>query len=102
MLHSLFKTVVLKLNGEIITNAPEFYYYKAYLENLMTFDKPAKHSWLQSCGYSEDSFGGTWHTATGTGYQYRALHFREKLLESSDWTTEGDLVLGDWTTEGKF
>lgn len=58
MLHSLFKTVTLKLNGEIVSSSPEFYYYKSYLENLMTFSMSAKKSWLQSSGYAEDLPGG--------------------------------------------
>jgi len=29
MLHSLFKTVILKLNGETITSNPDYYFYKA-------------------------------------------------------------------------
>jgi len=89
MLHSLFKTVNLKLNGESVTSSPDFYYLKSYLENLMTFERSVKTSWLQSSGYGEDNPGVLWHATTGPGYQNRALHFRSKLLETSDWSKEG-------------
>jgi hypothetical protein len=89
MLHSLFKSVTLLLNGETVSATPEFYYYKAYLENLMTFDKNVKSSWLQSSGYGEDLPGVMWHSTNGSGYQTRALHFRKNLIESSQWSKDG-------------
>lgn len=89
MLHSLFKTVTLKINGEIVSSSPEFYYYKAYLENLLTFSKNVKQSWLQSVGWGDDLEGSMWHTHTSPGYQKRAMHFREGLIPSARFTDEG-------------
>lgn len=89
MLHSLFSKVNLKINGEEITNSPEFYYYKAYLENLLTFNKDTKGTWLQSSGYSEDMYGTLWHTNTNSGYINRTIHFRKQLHETGDFSQEG-------------
>jgi hypothetical protein len=95
MLHSLFKSVNLKINGEEITPSPEFYYYKAYLENLLTYSSTVKAGWLQSVGYSDDAPGkNLWHSADAEAYQNRTVFFRENLLETSPFSKEGAHLIG--------
>jgi len=55
LLHSLFKQVILTINGKIVTVAPQTYAYKAMLESIFGFSEDARKSHLTSALYSADS-----------------------------------------------
>ena len=49
ILHSLFSSVQLLINGEKVTGNSEEYPYKAYLLNLLSHDKETKETFLKGC-----------------------------------------------------
>jgi len=55
LLHSLFKQVVLEINGKQITVAPQTYSYKAMFEALIGFSEDARKSHLTGALYNKDA-----------------------------------------------
>ena len=54
LLHSLFRTVDLEIEGKSINQAPQTYAYKAYLETLLGFTDEAKLGYLSAAGWYDD------------------------------------------------
>ena len=55
ILHSLFSRVNVKLNGTDITNTPDYYNYRSYLQTLLTYGTDSKNSHLQTVGWATDT-----------------------------------------------
>jgi len=69
LLHSLFSTCEVSLNGKIISASDNAYSYRSYLESILTYGGDAKVSQLMSSLFIEDTadqFDVTDPTATGT------------------------------------
>ena len=54
VLHTLFKNVEVKINNTTVSNTSNKYPYKAYLENLLGYNKECKETFLQCEGWYED------------------------------------------------
>jgi len=97
MLHSLFESVCLSLNGQTVSSTPDHYYYKAYLENLMTFDENVKTSWLQSAGFGASALSElkpsnepVWGP-NDPSVTFRNKLFRKDFSSAADYSEEGKL-----------
>jgi hypothetical protein len=56
MLHSLFENIKVKFNNKDVCSNGNFYPYKAYIENLLGFNKEAKETLLRGDGWYKDEF----------------------------------------------
>ena len=59
LMHSLFRTVTLSINGKQIIQSPSLYAFKAYFETLLGYSENAKKTHLETSGYDvkpEDYF----------------------------------------------
>jgi hypothetical protein len=59
LLHSLFSSLSVSLNGKAVTLHVTNYHYKAYLENLLNYGSNASGTHLISNLWYLDSSGGT-------------------------------------------
>lgn len=57
IIHSLFQQVQIYLNGKEVENTNSNYAYKAYLANLLSYNKEAKTTFLESEGFFKDTAG---------------------------------------------
>ena len=57
MLHSLFSQIDVALNGKTITSSTSTYAYRAMVETLLDYGKPAKESQLTTALFYKDSAG---------------------------------------------
>ena len=53
-MNALFKTITVKLNGNLIEGGDEYYAYKATIDNIFNFNSDAKRIQLLPAGYSDD------------------------------------------------
>ena len=56
MLHSLFQNIKVKFNNKDVSSNSDYYPYKAYIENLLGFNKEAKNTLLSGDGWYKDNF----------------------------------------------
>ena len=73
ILHTVFETVRLKINDQLITKSASSYPYKAYITNTLTYSTIAKNAQLQSEGYYADLSA---HMEPGTnngGFEERSM-----------------------------
>lgn len=54
LLHSIFRTVDLEIEGKSINQAPQTYAYKAYFETMLGFTDEAKMGYLTAAGWFDD------------------------------------------------
>lgn len=55
ILHSLFTNIKVNFNSKTVSSNNDFYNYKAYIENLLGFNKEAKETLLRGDGWFKDS-----------------------------------------------
>jgi hypothetical protein len=67
MLHSLFSQIDVALNGKTITSSTSTYAYRAMVETLLDYGKPAKESQLTAALFYKDSAGHMDDADTGNG-----------------------------------
>lgn len=94
MLHSLFASCKVKLNDTAITTEEGNYFYKAYLQNLMTYSQDIKlNGWLQAAGWSND-VGPDFNISANIGQ--RAPLFRHNLSGGppDTFSNDGATLLG--------
>ncbi len=56
-LHSMFSQVQVKIGNTEVENTNSHYGFRAYMENLLCYDKEAKETWMQMEGWFKDSPG---------------------------------------------
>lgn len=75
---SLFSSVDLSLNDRLISPSNSTYGYRSYIEQLLSFGKDAKESYLTSCIWYKDDAGRFNITDdTNSGYRNRKHIFRQ-------------------------
>jgi hypothetical protein len=57
LFHSMFSQVQVKIGNTEVENTNSHYGYRAYLENLLCYDREAKSTWLQMEGWFQDTAG---------------------------------------------
>jgi len=93
-LHSLFESVSMELNLQSITNSSGGYPYKAYLNNLLTFDAQVKTSTLESQGWSTDTKDHMEGDTTNSGFLGRSYQMRKNVKSVNDYRPEGNSYIG--------
>jgi hypothetical protein len=92
MLHSLFSSCKVKLNDTPITQNEGNYFYKAYLENLLSFsDSIKKHGWLSCVGWTQES-GPEFNMPEWL--DSRSVYFREYFSIDGNWSENGATLTG--------
>jgi hypothetical protein len=92
MLHSLFSSCKVKLNDTPITKDEGNYFFKAYLETLMSFGNDIKkHGWLSSSGWTEEH-GENFNV--DNWLRPRSAYFREHFAQSGEWSKNGATLTG--------
>ena len=72
LVHSIIKQIDLQLNGTLISPQSDTYHYKAYLENLLNYDREDGKTVLRPAGwFTQVEFPPQW-TATNTDTQANA------------------------------
>ena len=96
-LHSLFSSVRLSINDQLLTlNNSQFYPFKAYFSNLLTYSTDSKLSHLLPQGYATDTKGSMEPTDRANGgFLARCQWFRKGFSITQEYRTEG-------TTFGKL
>jgi hypothetical protein len=98
MLHSLFEQVVLTINSQRISDNPDYYYFKAFLENAFTFNGEAKKTWLYPSGYYDEEEGDSVKRHSNfnnnESYKQRTAHFREDHSYLGAFSNEGAHLVG--------
>jgi len=101
-LNALFDNVVMQVGHTKISGAPEYYPYKCYIQNVLTFNSEAKSTILESQGFSPDSahyFDSVEPTENG-GYVMRNSPFREDDGDSPKaYKREGAKFIGKFNHE---
>jgi hypothetical protein len=77
-----------------VTQAPEFYPYKCYITDLLTFTNEVKLSQLQSQGYEQDSKRFMEAVLTNTGWLARNAMFRKDMMANAEYRAEGKTFVG--------
>ena len=67
LIHSLFKSCKIWLGETPITKNGENYGYKSYFIDTLSFDGPAKFSWLEGQLFYQDNFGSSLASQTAVG-----------------------------------
>lgn len=94
ILHTVFETVRLKINDQLITKSASSYPYKAYITNTLTYSTIAKNAQLQSEGYYADLSA---HMEPGTnngGFEERCKLFRKLDKIDGEYKSEGVRFFG--------
>ncbi len=68
LLHSMFYQIKIKFNEKDVENSNGNYHYKAYFENLLSFNSEAKKTFLRNEGWVDDTPGAfDEHASVQTG-----------------------------------
>ena len=81
ILHSLFSSVDISLNGTLITSSTNTYPYRAYLETLLNYGNDAKSSQLNNAGYYNE--GGPFYDYANSAKAPEGFKQRAKNIKSS-------------------
>jgi hypothetical protein len=87
-LYSLFGSVKMLINDQLITSAPLHYPYKCYLGNLLTFNQETKSTTLQSQGWATDTHSHM-ETANNAGFIIRSQFWKANFTGTSAYRPEG-------------
>ena len=102
-LHSLFKNVVVKISGQQISNTTDFYQYRSYLQQLLTFGPEVKANGLANYGWSTDLHSqmdgklSNLGFPINSGFLARNAYFRRNMANvgaSKTYKTEGAVFVG--------
>ena len=103
-LHSLFKSCVVKISGQQISNTPDYYQYRSYFQQLLTFGPEVKLNGLGNYGWSTDSYtqmDGKINTTLGypsnQGFLARNAYFRRNMANvgsAKTYKSEGAVFIG--------
>lgn len=101
-LHSLFDSVTVKLNGVQISNSPQNYHYRSYLQTLLTYDNGNKDAQLETVGWVTDTkrFMETECTTQlpyvpkNTGWWNRCNMFKKDGKGGAEYRKEGAVFIG--------
>jgi len=93
---SLFGTLQMKINDDIISTQYDNYPYRCYLQNLLTFDANAKFCQLLPSGWQDDqeSDGKIEPDDGNTGFIERNKWFRTNYDENQEYRPGGATFLG--------
>ncbi len=55
LMHSMFSQIKIRLNDKDVENSNNYYHYKSYFENLLSYGTDAKRTFLENEGWLEDT-----------------------------------------------
>lgn len=92
ILGSLFSQVEVKVNTRRLDQDQQYYFLKAYVENLMTYGNDSTETWLEGTnGFTLDRFvyNETTQTLFNVGFETRQNLFREGRMDGQPWSDAG-------------
>lgn len=86
-LHSLFDQIEIKFNNEPVENTNKLYSYRAYIENLLSYNKEAKDTLLKTEGFYKDD-----------AYNFENFMIEDEpdTIKTSQVTMEPDWYSAQW------
>ena len=101
-LHSLFQKVTVKINGTQITDTPELYNYKSYLQTLLTYDSDVKNCNLDTVGWITDlkrhmeteMQAAPLNQPKNVGWWNRCNRFKKDGLPGAEYRKDGATFIG--------
>jgi len=94
ILHSLFETVRVKINDDLVAKNPSYYPYKAYITNCLTYSSPYKAAQLACEGYFQDFHEHMEVDTNNTGFNERNLLFRKNNKGDKEYEPNGARFFG--------
>ena len=94
VLHSMFESIVVKVNDQPITKSASGYPYKAYITNTLTYPAFVKVTQLTTEGYYQDLAPHMGPVANNTGFEERCNIFRQDKKAENPYKTEGVRFFG--------
>ena len=82
--HSLFNQVEIFFNNTPVENSNELYSYRAYIENLLNYNKEDKETFLKAEGFAKDDAG-----------EFENFMIEDEEDQIRTWQTKED---ADWST----
>ena len=92
IMHSLFKSVTLLLNGRLVSDSSELYYMRAYIETLLGYSTQTQKSQLSMSGWylDEDLSVPQQGDVRGTDVATRFVYFANKgAMARRQWLFDG-------------
>ena len=80
LLHSMFNSVQITLGNRLISDASQYYPYRAYMESVLKYSTRAQNSQLTSSGFYHDYAGKLNDAANNKGEQARRKLFDNKTF----------------------
>ncbi|MDI9312530.1 MAG: hypothetical protein QM535_20130 [Limnohabitans sp.] len=98
-LHSMIKQVDIEINNKQISNLPQNYPYRAFIEAFLGFSKSAKDSHLSTAFWNED--GKTTIETTDSSYK-KSLNYHMMGKLHTDFSFQGRYLLGGCNIKIEF
>lgn len=95
-LHSLFSIVRVYINDQSVVNQPDYYAFKAYIADILTYDDLVKNAQLQAQGFYKELSGHMTDEdfAVNTGFKLRNSLFRKNFELTEEYSAEGTTLFG--------
>jgi hypothetical protein len=94
MLHSLFEGITLTINDIPITVSKIGYPYKAYITNLLSYNKAVKATHLVTQGWHDDFPGSMGPVDDNSGFETRCKQFHENYDLDKPYRRTGVTLFG--------
>lgn len=94
VLHSMWETVRVTVNDDYVTKNPNFYPYKAYITNCLTYSSAYKAAQLCTEGYYQDLHNHMGPVTSNSGFIERNLLFRIGNTSGADYNPVGVRFFG--------
>lgn len=96
VLHSLFSSVRVLINEQVVTNQPDHYPYKALIANEISYSGEYKAAQLSTVGYYKETFGHMTNADydVNSAFQLRNRLFREDNDDTKPYSPEGAKFFG--------
>lgn len=94
VLHSLFSVCRLYINEQPVVKQPDYYPYKAYFANVLSYHDEIKNCQLSTSGFYKDLAGHFDEFTDNDGAAFRNQLFRQKYKESGPYKSEGTRFFG--------
>lgn len=98
ILGSLFSKVLVHLNIKQVDQDQDYYFLKAYLEQVLSYGQDSQTTWLEGTnGFTLDRFQSDENDHTkhiNTGFEFRRNLFKEGRSASGEWSPNGLQLCG--------
>ena len=94
LLHSMFNKVDVTIGGKVVTQSPQLYHYKSYLEALLSFSDDAKKSYMSASLWTKQDKDRTKVIKAATPTDENGKEFEMMGRLHLDFTYTGKFLIG--------